>query len=174
TRAPARRTAGRCRGCTSRCWRKVRRTKRPSSSSGSKKRGPVRMSPWSPRDSRVDVSSQESSLRIVAFRLVAALLPVVFVGSLYLANRWSYEVPRGVITQLTHGRSFEGLPSLSPDGGWIAYRSDASGNGDIILTRVDGQETFNLTASSADDESDPAFSPDGRQVAFRSARGGIS
>jgi Tol biopolymer transport system component len=120
------------------------------------------------------VSSHESRFRVVAIRVLAALLPVVIVGSLYLANRWSFRVPHGAIRQLTHDRSFEGLPSLSPDGGWIAYRSDAAGNGDILLTRVDGQQTVNLTSSSSDDESDPAFSPDGRQIAFRSARGGIS
>ena len=74
-------------------------------------------------------------------RVLAALLPVVLVVSIVLARRWTDWVPHGEIVQLTSARSFDGLPSLSPEGDWIAYRSDAAGNGDILLSRIDGWQT---------------------------------
>jgi len=106
-------------------------------------------------------------------RVVAGLVPVAVICLMWQATRWSALVPAGEIVRLTRGRSFEGLPSLSPDGEWVAYRSDASGHGDIALSSVDGRQTINLTASSLDDETDPAFSPDGAQIAFASAKAGL-
>jgi Tol biopolymer transport system component len=107
-------------------------------------------------------------------RVLAALLPVALIVSLLLARRWTDWVPRGEIVQLTNARSFDGLPSLSPDGESVAYRSDAAGNGDILLSRIDGWKTVNLTAGSTDDETDPAFSPDGSLIAFGSPQSGIA
>ncbi len=107
-------------------------------------------------------------------RVLAALLPVALIVSLLLARRWTDWVPRGEIVQLTNARSFDGLPSLSPDGESVAYRSDAAGNGDILLSRIDGWKTVNLTAGSTDDETAPAFSPDGSLIAFSSPQSGIA
>jgi Tol biopolymer transport system component len=83
-------------------------------------------------------------------------------------------LPEGDVTRLTNDRGFEGLPSLSPDGRWVAYRGTARGNGDIFVRDVDGQQTINLTDGSAADDSEPAFSPDGSQIAFSSAGSGIA
>ena len=78
----------------------------------------------------------------------------------------------GLIEQLTFEQGIEALPSLSPDGEWVAYRSDNEGTGDIFLRRIGDGETRNLTRELRADESDPAFSPDGRQIAFRSTHQG--
>jgi eukaryotic-like serine/threonine-protein kinase len=79
---------------------------------------------------------------------------------------------RASFSQLTHGPGIEWFPSLSPDGRWVVYAGDAAGNRDIYLQSVTGQTPINLTASSPDDDDQPAFSPDGERIAFRSAREG--
>ena len=77
--------------------------------------------------------------------------------------------------QLTTQAGVERDPSLSPDGKWVVYQGNQTGNADIYLRSVGGQNPINLTADSPDDETEPAFSPDGDSIAFRSSRqdGGI-
>jgi Tol biopolymer transport system component len=77
--------------------------------------------------------------------------------------------------QITAEPGIETLPALSPDGQWLAYRSDAEGTGDIMIRRIGEDTAQNLTRELHADESDPAFSPDGQQLAFRSSyqNGGI-
>jgi Tol biopolymer transport system component len=47
-----------------------------------------------------------------------------------------------------------------------------SGNRDIYLRSVGGQNAINLTSSSPADDDQPSFSPDGERIAFRSSRDG--
>ncbi|MGI8783789.1 MAG: protein kinase domain-containing protein [Acidobacteriota bacterium] len=77
-----------------------------------------------------------------------------------------------VVTQLTDQAGPEVFPSLSPDGKSIVYVSRASGNWDIYLQRVGGQNPVNLTKDSPTTDTQPAFSPDGEYIAFRSSRAG--
>ena len=77
-----------------------------------------------------------------------------------------------VFSQLTSERGEELHPSLSSDGEWIVYASEASGNWDIYQRRVGGQTFFNLTKDSLAADTHPAFSPDGKRIAFRSERDG--
>ncbi len=74
--------------------------------------------------------------------------------------------------QLTFRKGVERHPALSPDGKLVAYVSDAAGNDDIYIQRVDGRNALNLTADSPEGDSEPSFSPDGSLIAFRSERGG--
>jgi serine/threonine protein kinase len=76
------------------------------------------------------------------------------------------------LTQVTSKAGQELFPSLSPDGQFIIYASNASGNWDIIFQRVGGETALNLTQNSAVDDVQPSFSPDGKQIAFRSEREG--
>jgi hypothetical protein len=82
---------------------------------------------------------------------------------------------QGTFTQLTSQPGIEREPSLSPDGEFLVYESQASGNWDIYLQRVGGERSMNLTENSPADDWAPAFSPDGKEIAFRSERlgGGI-
>jgi len=82
---------------------------------------------------------------------------------------------RATFARLTGDPGVEWFPSLSPDGNWLVYSGEATGNRDIYLQSVGGQNAINLTADSPGDDDQPAFSPDGSQIAFHSARdsGGI-
>ena len=61
---------------------------------------------------------------------------------------------------------------ISPDGRWVVYVSDISGNPDIYLQSTTGQTPINLTKDSKAADRMPAFSPDGDSIAFRSERDG--
>ncbi|PWT90012.1 MAG: hypothetical protein C5B54_07950 [Acidobacteria bacterium] len=74
--------------------------------------------------------------------------------------------------QITNFAGEERTPSLSPNGEFIVYAGDASGNEDIYLQRVGGQNPINLTKDCTLNDTEPAFSPDGKWIAFRSERQG--
>ena len=74
--------------------------------------------------------------------------------------------------QLTSASGQELEPTLSPDGKWMLYASAATGNLDIYLQSVGGQNPINLTADSPASDGQPAFSPEGERIAFRSWRDG--
>lgn len=112
--------------------------------------------------------------RVVLTRVIAAFAPVAIVCALLLMDKWPGQMPWGEIQQITQNRFYEGLPSLSPDGEWMAFRCDERGNGDICVGGLDGREVRNLTQHSTGDETEPAISPDGSQIAFQAAGGGIS
>lgn len=80
--------------------------------------------------------------------------------------------PAATFRQLTSVPAAELFSSLSPDGKWIVYTGEGTGNRDIYLQSTSGETPINLTANSADDDEQPAFSPDGEQIAFRSSRDG--
>jgi Tol biopolymer transport system component len=66
----------------------------------------------------------------------------------------------------------EQFPSLLPDGKWVLYSGQESGNRDIYLLSTSGQNPINLTADSPAEDDEPAASPDGERIAFRSSREG--
>jgi Tol biopolymer transport system component/serine/threonine protein kinase len=81
------------------------------------------------------------------------------------------DISTGRFTQLTTDAGVELFPTLSPDGGFLAYSSrHGDEDWDIYLLRAGGERAINLTEDSPADDVQPAFSPDGRQIAFRSSR----
>jgi Tol biopolymer transport system component len=78
----------------------------------------------------------------------------------------------GSFVRLTSRSGEELFPSVSPDGEFVAYASQAAGNWDIYLQRIGGERPINLTDDSSSADTEPAFSPDGRTIAFRSERDG--
>lgn len=60
---------------------------------------------------------------------------------------------------------------VSPDGDWIAFDSDRTGNMDIWALRRDGSGLRQLTTDPAPDWR-PSFSPDGKLIVFYSMRSG--
>jgi Tol biopolymer transport system component len=75
------------------------------------------------------------------------------------------------LKRLTFDAGLQTDASFSPDGRFIAYASDRSGNFDIWVQPVNGGEPVQVTREPAPDVQ-PAWSPDGEWIAFRSERNG--
>lgn len=70
-----------------------------------------------------------------------------------------------VLTQLTSDPAHDMMPSISPDGQWIAFTSNRSGNWDIYVMPIDGGKALQLTTDTAADLH-PSWSPDGNSLVF--------
>ncbi|MFQ5890672.1 MAG: hypothetical protein ACE5JR_11550 [Gemmatimonadota bacterium] len=71
-------------------------------------------------------------------------------------------------TRLTAAAGLEAEPAWSPDGRSLAYVSDRSGNRDIWVRLLEGEEL--RTTVHEGDDSQPSWSPDGRRLVFVSSR----
>jgi eukaryotic-like serine/threonine-protein kinase len=111
--------------------------------------------------------------------LAAVVLAVGSAGAWYLSARRGASVQgpaapplRFRTTRLSAHPGVEQFPSLLPDGKWVLYAGQETGNFDIYLLSTSGQNPINLTADSPADDDEPAASPDGERIAFRSSREG--
>ena len=75
------------------------------------------------------------------------------------------------LSRLTFEEGLQTQPAWSPDGRFIAYTSDQTGNFDIWVQPVAGGRAVQVTTDAAADWQ-PAWSPDGNTLAFRSERDG--
>lgn len=84
------------------------------------------------------------------------------------------DVAERTVRPLTEGSASETHPRWSPDGAWIGFRSNRTGDADnnartdLWMIRPDGSEVKRLTHGDVS-ASDVLFSPDGQRVAFLSA-----
>jgi len=95
----------------------------------------------------------------------------------YSSNIWSIKIPEEraisiseAIPVTTGNQAIEGI-GISPDGKWLAFDSNRSGNQDIYKMPVGGGELERLTTHPSDDFL-PSWSPDGKEIAFYSFRKG--
>jgi len=88
---------------------------------------------------------------------------------------WTLPAEKGTPRNLTRSAGVaERDPSWSPDGRWIAYFSDATGEYELCLTQSDGRgETRQLTEDSEGYRYGPTWSPDSEKIAFSDRSGSI-
>ena len=99
----------------------------------------------------------------------------------FASNRSGYwdiyllEISSGETTRLTHTKTYDGAPSWSPDGAWIASETYLDDSLEILVQPISDSsvDAIRLTNNAAADHS-PAWEPDGRRIAFISTRGGDS
>ncbi len=63
-------------------------------------------------------------------------------------------------------------PSRSPDSQYVAFTSNRSGNWEIYLANVDGEDSQRLTFTTTAANLAPAWSPDGNFIVYESTRDG--
>ena len=124
-------------------------------------------------------SYQRSSTKLRRPRTQLGILVVTTCGvvAIALALAWLRPAspdsqPRRALQRITYDEA--SLPreaSWAPDGQWVVYASDRSGNADLWKHRVGEPDAIRLTTSDAN-ESQPQWSPDGRSIVFRSERDG--
>jgi TolB protein len=82
------------------------------------------------------------------------------------------ELANGNVQRLTDTPGYEGRPTWSPDGLWLAYEAYYGDDLDIWVLPVDGsQGAIQLTDDPASDMA-PSWDPQGRRIAFISDRAG--
>lgn len=88
---------------------------------------------------------------------------------------WTLPAKNGSPRNLSHTSGVaERRPSWSPDGRWLAYWSDATGEYDLYLTQSDGQgDTKQLTHQGFPFSSHPQWSPDSKHLAFANRTGAM-
>ena len=88
---------------------------------------------------------------------------------------WTLPTKNGVARNLTKTSGVaERMPSWSPDGRWIAYFSDKTGEYELYVTQSDGRgETKQLTKDGKCFRYDPVWSPNSKHIVFTDKTGAI-
>jgi tricorn protease len=88
---------------------------------------------------------------------------------------WSLPAEKGTPRNLTRTNGVaERDPSWSPDGRWIAYFSDATGEYELYVTQSDGRgETKQLTKDGECFRNTPNWSPDSKHIVFNDKTGAV-
>ena len=100
--------------------------------------------------------------------VLIGLLLIAFVGLYFIRPRASTTPPPLIAIPLTTDPGFEGMPSFSPDGNYVAF---IAGGGepekdvDLYVKQIGGGPPLRLTSGPAVEEF-PAWSPDNRAIAF--------
>ncbi|HTO87761.1 MAG TPA: protein kinase [Thermoanaerobaculia bacterium] len=106
---------------------------------------------------------------LIAIALVSAAIATI---STWLLTRAAVApAPQQIarLVRITPPTARSEWPSWSPDGNFLAYASNRSGNYEIYVRRGEGGQDVKVTNDPGQDIQ-PAFSPDGNSIAFVSTR----
>ncbi|WP_197528686.1 TolB family protein [Aeoliella mucimassa] len=79
---------------------------------------------------------------------------------------WTCDLESGTMTQLTFGTGWNDKPNFSPDGQWVVYVSDQTGNRELFKVPTTGGDPIQLTNLGNRWADSPSFSPDGKAIAY--------
>jgi len=118
------------------------------------------------------IKRHKRGVAVALATLVVGLAAAVYVVSL-MRQRFQPNPPplQPKLSRLTFDPGLQSEPTWSPDGRFIAYSSDRSGNFDIWAQPVGEGNPIQVTKSPAHDWQ-PNWSPDGNRLVFRSEREG--
>ena len=87
----------------------------------------------------------------------------------YANNIWTVDRAGGTARRLTSFAGATSNPKFSPDGKWIAFSAEYSGNADVFVIPAEGGEPKQLTWHPGADTVQ-GWTPDGKSVMFASSR----
>src|SRR6185503_12403675 len=112
--------------------------------------------------------------RTIAISAVAVIV-IAIIGAVVLLSWQRSQVGQTpslrTLARLTFDPGLQSEPTWSPDGKFIAYSSDQSGNFDIWIKPIGEGDPIQVT-KSPDHDWQPDWSPDGQRLVFRSEREG--
>jgi tricorn protease len=88
----------------------------------------------------------------------------------YQDDIWLVDADGSNPRRLTNNIARDFSPRFSPDGRWVAFTSNRTGNNDVFVVSAAGGEPKQLTWYSGDDQA-LYWTPDGKSVVMSSARG---
>lgn len=106
---------------------------------------------------------------VVAPRMPALSPDGTQLAFVYKGDIWIAPSAGGRATVLTRNLEMDAYPQFSPDGAWIVYASQRTGNWDIFAVPVIGGAPKRLTWHSSSDIA-WGWSPDGKEVVFATGR----
>lgn len=127
------------------------------------------------RDVSVDMSVPQRRSRLWLIAVASVLL-----GSgawLAIGRRNASSAPPFRLLTVTSFPGAEGMPSLSPDGNFVAFTWTGpvfTDTADVWVKAVDGDALRRLTDTPQFHEALPSWSPDGRLIAFQRGEGTVS
>jgi len=80
---------------------------------------------------------------------------------------WTYDIERDVATRLTFAEAWEWYPSWTPDGEYVVFSSERTGEMQLYRKRADGTgDAESLTPTMSSAWGGGSFSPDGKHIVF--------